>query len=188
MIENGRVVMLTGVGNKASDYNELDVETVQLIGNELWRIVQRRRAALQLRKLAQAVEQSPESIVITDLDANIEYVNQTFVNATGYSRDEALGHNPRLLHSGRTAPETYASLWTALSQGQPWKGEFINRRKDGSEYTEFAIITPLRQADGRITHQGGQGGHHRKEARRCRTRSPSPSSGRAGRRAHRAID
>ena len=152
VIENGRVVMLTGVGNKASDYNELDVETVQLIGNELWRIVQRRRAALQLRKLAQAVEQSPESIVITDLDANIEYVNQTFVNATGYSRDEVLGHNPRLLHSGRTAPETYASLWTALSQGQPWKGEFINRRKDGSEYTEFAIITPLRQADGRITH------------------------------------
>ena len=152
VIENGRVVMLTGVGNKASDYNELDVETVQLIGNELWRIVQRRRAALQLRKLAQAVEQSPESIVITDLDANIEYVNQTFVNATGYSCDEVLGCNPRLLNSGQTTPETHAALWTALCQVQPWKGEFINRRKDGSEYTEFAIITPLRQADGRITH------------------------------------
>ena len=105
-----------------------------------------------LRKLALAVEQSPESIAITDTAAQIEYVNEAFCRNTGYSREEVLGQNPRILHSGRTPPETFASLWTAMHRGEPWKGEFINHRKDGSEYVEFAIITPLRQADGKITH------------------------------------
>ncbi|MGB5063958.1 MAG: PAS domain S-box protein, partial [Candidatus Competibacter sp.] len=152
VIENGQVVMLTGVGNKATDYTELDVETVQLICNEIWRIVQRRRSEAQLRKLAQAVEQSPECIVITDLEARIEYANEAFVRATGYSREEAIGQNPRLLQSGKTSRDRYAALWDALSRGQSWKGEFINRRKDGDEYIEFAIITPLRQPDGSVSH------------------------------------
>jgi PAS domain S-box-containing protein len=273
VIENGKVVMLAGVGNKAEDYDDTDAETVQLIANDIWRIVQRRRnenkiarfsqvldhsqneiylfdsetllfvdanqgarsnlgysldelrqmtpvdikpdmtkesfAALiapllsgaeqhlhtatvhqrkdgtrypveiyleltreshplfvaiilditerlaaegQLRKLAQAVEQSPESIVIANLAGEIEYVNAAFIQASGYTSAELLGQNPRMLQSAKTPPETYTSLWAALSQGHPWKGEFINRRKDGSEYTEFAIITPLRQPDGTISH------------------------------------
>jgi two-component system, sensor histidine kinase and response regulator len=115
-------------------------------------ISERRRAETQLRKLALAVEQSPESIVITDLDANIEYINEAFVNATGYTRDEIVGRNPRLLHSGQTPPATYAALWDSLTHGRTWKGEFHNKRKDGSEYIEFAIITPLRGPDGRTTH------------------------------------
>jgi two-component system sensor histidine kinase/response regulator len=98
------------------------------------------------------VEQSPESIAITDVDARIEYVNEAFVNTTGYSREEVIGKNPRVLHSGNTPAGTYESMWAALSQGQPWKGEFHNKRKDGSEYIEFAIITPLRQPDGTISH------------------------------------
>jgi PAS domain S-box-containing protein len=106
----------------------------------------------QLRKLSLAVEQSAESIVITSLDARIEYVNAAFVMNTGYGREEAIGRNPRILQSGKTPRETYASLWDALVHERPWKGEFINRRKDGSEYTEFARITPIRQADGRVTH------------------------------------
>jgi two-component system sensor histidine kinase/response regulator len=109
-------------------------------------------AADSLRKLSMAVEQSPESIAITNLDAEIEYVNQAFVNVTGYSREEVIGRNSRILHSGMTPPETYVALWQTLIRGQPWKGEFHNRRKDGSEYVEFAIITPIRQSDGRITH------------------------------------
>ena len=159
VIENDRVMMLAGVGNKAADYDAADAETVQLIANEIWRTVQRRRtqAALRdregnLRKLAQAVEQSPESIVITNLAAEIEYVNAAFIQASGYSREELLGQNPRILQSTRTPPETYTSLWEALNQGHAWKGEFVNKRKDGSEYVEFAIITPLRQPDGSITH------------------------------------
>ncbi len=115
-------------------------------------ITEQKRTEDLLRKLSLAVEQSPESIVITNLKAEIEYVNDTFVHATGYAREEVLGKNPRILHSGRTPPENYVALWTALRQGRPWKGEFHNRRKDGSEYVEFAIVTPLRQPDGKVTH------------------------------------
>ncbi|MDD5366970.1 MAG: PAS domain S-box protein, partial [Gallionellaceae bacterium] len=112
----------------------------------------RKQAEAQLRKLAQAVEQSPESIVIANLEAEIEYVNEAFVQNTGYSREEAIGQNPRILHSEKTPKDTYGALWESLTQGRPWQGEFINKRKDGSEYVEFAIITPLRQPDGTISH------------------------------------
>jgi len=105
-----------------------------------------------LHKLSMAVEQSPESIIITGTDNRIEYVNETFVRLTGFSRDEVLGNPPRLLQSGRTPAATYEDLRKTLAQGLPWKGEFINRRKNGEEYVEFAVITPIRQADGRVTH------------------------------------
>ncbi|RUQ29225.1 MAG: PAS domain S-box protein [Candidatus Competibacteraceae bacterium] len=152
VIENGKVVMLAGVGNKATPYIELDVESVRLVANEIWRIAQRRRSESWLIKLSLAVEQSPANIVITDLAARIEYVNAAFLHTTGYSRDEVLGQNPRILNSGKTPKATYAALWNTLHRGQVWKGEFQNQRKDGSHYTEFAIITPLRQADGQVTH------------------------------------
>jgi PAS domain S-box-containing protein len=109
-------------------------------------------ANITLRQLSLAVEQSPESIVITGLDADIEYVNEAFLRTTGYSRDELMGRNSRLLQSGKTPTKTFVALWEAMTHGRPWKGEFYNRRKDGSEFVEFAIITPLRQPDGRITH------------------------------------
>ena len=106
----------------------------------------------QLRQLALAVDQSPESILITDLAQRIEYVNDAFVATTGYAREEALGQTPRLLRSGRTPPAVYQAIRKALAQGQSWKGELINRRKDGSELVQFAVITPLRGADGSISH------------------------------------
>ncbi|MDP2822089.1 MAG: MASE3 domain-containing protein [Sulfuritalea sp.] len=115
-------------------------------------ISERRAAEAELRKLTQAVEQSPESIVITNLGPQIEYVNEAFLRVTGYSREEVIGRNPRFLHSGKTPRATYVALWDALAQSRPWKGEFINRRKDGSEYVEFAIVTPIRQPDGHVTH------------------------------------
>lgn len=115
-------------------------------------ITERKAAEVRLRQLSLAVEQSPDSIVITDLDARIEYVNAAFISYTGYRPDEVIGRNPRMLHSGKTPRKTYQDLWGTLSQGRTWKGEFHNKRKDGSEYIEFAIITPIRQADGRITH------------------------------------
>ncbi len=113
---------------------------------------QRRAAESQLRKLSLAVEQSPESIVITNLQARIEYVNQAFLSATGYIAEDVLGQNPRFLQSGKTPHETYLQMWSALKADQNWKGEFINRRKDGSEYVEFAHIAPLRQSDGTVSH------------------------------------
>ena len=77
-------------------------------------------AQAALRKLALAVEQSPESVIITDVKAEIEYVNYAFVQATGYAQEEVIGKNPRMLQSGRTSPETYVAMWAALSQGLPW--------------------------------------------------------------------
>ncbi|OIQ98498.1 cyclic di-GMP phosphodiesterase Gmr [mine drainage metagenome] len=112
----------------------------------------RQAAETELHKLAQAVEQSPESIAITDLYANIEYVNESFVRNAGYSREELIGQNQRMLQSGNTSQSVYDELWKDLKEGKTWKGEFYNQRKDGSEYIEHAIISPIRQPDGRITH------------------------------------
>ena len=115
-------------------------------------ITERQRSEDELRKLYLAVEQSPESIVITNTSAEIEYVNQAFIHATGYSREEALGLNPRVLKSGKTPPATYQEMWDALTRGDTWSGILFNRRKDGSEYEEQATITPVRQADGHVSH------------------------------------
>jgi PAS domain S-box-containing protein len=113
---------------------------------------ERNRSRENLRKLSQAVEQSPEAIVITDAAARIEYVNEAFVTASGYTHAEVLGANPRLLASGDTPEATYRAMWQALGAGQAWHGEFVNKRKDGSRYTVFAIVSPMRQPDGRISH------------------------------------
>jgi two-component system, sensor histidine kinase and response regulator len=106
----------------------------------------------QLRKLTNAVEQSPEGIIITDCDGRIEYVNNAFCENSGYHPDEVIGNKPSLLKSNKMPKSAYATLWGALIKGQSWKGEFINRRKDGTEYVDFAKISPIRQADGKITH------------------------------------
>ena len=111
-----------------------------------------KRSSALLRKLSLALEQSPESVIITDVDGRIEYVNDAFLVATDYSREEIIGQNPRILQSGKTPPINYSAMWDALKRGLPWQGEFYNRRKDGSEYVEFAIVTPLRQPDGQISH------------------------------------
>ena len=115
----------------------------------------RKQAEDELRKLSLAVEQSPSSIVITDLAANLEYVNQAFVKATGYSRTEAIGQNPRILHSDKNSRAAYDDMWTHLTRGEMWKGELINRRKDDSEYVESIMISPVRDSNGRVTHYLG---------------------------------
>ena len=106
----------------------------------------------QLRKLSLAVDQSPSSIVITNTDAEIEYVNDAFVQNTGYSREVAIGQNPRILQSGRHSRNFYLDMWRDLTRGKAWKGELHNKRKDGTEYTEFVVIAPLRQTSGQISH------------------------------------
>ncbi len=115
-------------------------------------ITARKTAEEQLRKLSLAVEQSQENIIITNADSIIEYVNEAFVLSTGYTREEVLGKKPSLLSSGKTTAGTYRDLWNNLMRGQAWKGEFYNCSKDGREYVDFAIVTPLHQADGQITH------------------------------------
>ncbi|MCX7142748.1 MAG: PAS domain S-box protein, partial [Proteobacteria bacterium] len=114
-----------------------------------------RTAYQQIGRLSQALEQTAESVVITDLAARIEYVNEAYVRHSGYTREELIGRNSRILQSGNTPRETYAAMWSALSRGQTWRGEFRNRRKDGSEYIESAVISPVREAEGKITHYVG---------------------------------
>lgn len=113
---------------------------------------EREKMEKSLIQLAHAVEQSQNTIIITDLDANIEYVNSTFTKVTGYSPEEVIGTNPRFLQSGKTPGKTYDDMWAHLTRGELWRGELINRRKDGSEYIEEVMISPVRQSDGRITN------------------------------------
>lgn len=109
----------------------------------------------QVRKLSRAVEQSPGSILITNTNSRIEYVNDAFTRVTGYSRDEVIGQHPRILRSGKTPRHSYEAIRAALTRGESWKGQLMSRRKDGSEYPEFAIISPLQGPGGEVTHYVG---------------------------------
>ncbi|MFN7994817.1 MAG: PAS domain S-box protein [Bryobacteraceae bacterium] len=114
-------------------------------------VTERKIADQKLRWLLQAVEQCPASVVITDLKGNIEYVNPKFTAVTGYSFEEAIGQNPRILKSGEMAPHNYQKMWDAITNGE-WRGEFHNKRKNGELYWESASIAPIRSDAGRPTH------------------------------------
>lgn len=113
---------------------------------------ERKREQMQLRRLSQIVERSANVIVVTDLEGRIEYVNPAFVETTGYGIDEVLGKNPRLLQSGKTSDSVYLEMWSQLTRGDSWQGEFINKRKDGTEYIESVHISPMRQVGDKVTH------------------------------------
>ena len=126
-------------------------------GSVLWHgfvtdITERKAADDRLRQLSRSVEQAPVSIVTTDLQGNILYANPTFTRNTGYTLEEAMGQNPRILKSGLTPPETYIELWETVSKGGVWQGELHNRRKDGYLFIEHAVIAPVLDAGGRVSH------------------------------------
>lgn len=104
------------------------------------------------RILLRAVEQSSSSIVITNVEGQIEYVNAKFCEVTGYTSDEVLGQNPRMLKSGATSPDEYRQMWKTLLSGGQWHGEFYNRRKDGSMFWELAALSPITDEHGTVTH------------------------------------
>lgn len=106
----------------------------------------------EVRKVSLVVRQSPVSVIITDLDGTIEYVNPKFIETTGYSAEDVLGQKPGLLKSGLTPPETYRELWETILTGKEWRGTFQNRRKDGSLFWETVLISPIRDAEGQMTH------------------------------------
>uniref|UniRef100_A0A832EKA3 histidine kinase n=1 Tax=Desulfacinum infernum TaxID=35837 RepID=A0A832EKA3_9BACT len=109
----------------------------------------------RLRLLTRVVEQSPLSVVITDPTGKIEYVNPRFCELTGYDMREVIGENPRILQSGTTPRETYEALWKTITCGRVWKGVFCNRKKDGTLYWEEAVICPIVDDSGRISHYVG---------------------------------
>jgi len=106
----------------------------------------------ELRKLHRALEQSASAVLITDTNGKIEYVNPAFTVMTSFPRDEAIGQTPRIMKSGEKGPEEYAELWRMLRSGREWRGEFHNRRKDGSLYWDYSIISPITNPQGEVTH------------------------------------
>jgi len=125
------------------------VDCLLLVGQD---ITERKKAENQMQKLSHALEQTADAVMITDRQGAIEYVNPTFEEVTGYRFAETLGRQPSLLKSGRQGAGFYDNLWKTILAGEVFNDVFINRRKDGSLYYEEKTITPLTDADGRITH------------------------------------
>jgi PAS domain S-box-containing protein len=115
-------------------------------------ITSRKNAEKKLRQLSVVTEQSPASIVITNPAGEIEYVNRKFETLTGYSRAEVIGKNPRILKSEKLPAENYGNLWNTILSGKEWRGEFLNRKKNGESYWELASINPILNENGEITH------------------------------------
>ncbi len=140
--------LLTQFGELAS----LALENARLIEDSQRELAERKKAEESLRKLSVAVEQSPASIVITNTAGIIEYVNPHFTMLTGYRPEEVIGLTPGVLKTGNTSSEEYRQLWETILSGGEWRGEFLNRKKDGDQYWEQALIAPIRDEKGIISH------------------------------------
>jgi PAS domain S-box-containing protein len=128
------------------------IENARLYQNLEDELTRGRAMETQLRLIARVVEQSPNIVVITDASGTIEYVNPAFTQVTGYTPEEAIGQNPRILKTGHTAPETYKDLWTTIRAGKEWRGVFLNKKKNGELFWEAASVSPVRDPEGTVTH------------------------------------
>jgi PAS domain S-box-containing protein len=122
----------------------------KVLNHEL--LIAKKQAEGQTKILSMALEQSHSAVMITDLDTHIEYVNQAFVNTTGYAREEIIGSKSNRFKSGKTPNTTYESMWASLNTGDEWHGEIINQNKNGDEFIEQTWISPIREEDGTISH------------------------------------
>ncbi len=128
------------------------VENRKVIQCNIRDISTRHRAEKKVQLLSKAVAQSPVTVVITDKLGNIEYANPKFTETTGYTLEEAIGQNPRILKSGDKPDEYYKTLWETILSGKEWSGEFRNKRKNGELYWESAVISPIYDTNGVITN------------------------------------
>jgi diguanylate cyclase (GGDEF)-like protein/PAS domain S-box-containing protein len=140
------------IGGLASAFNHMTQNINNLIVDLEEEINGHKLTADNLRKLSQAIEQSPVSVMITDLKGDIEYVNPEFSKSTGYSLKEVEGKNPRFLNSGHTQPAQFKNMWNAITTGQSWSGELYNRKKNGDLFWENVTISPIKNNQGKITH------------------------------------
>lgn len=138
--------------NNPHKYDSTTVEILEVVANQLSLFIERKRVEEQTIKLSKAIEQSPSSIVITDLTGKIEYVNPKFTEVTGYSYEETIGNNPRILKSGTHDKNFYEKLWDTILSGKDWHGEFHNKKKSGELYWEEALISPIINERNEITH------------------------------------
>ncbi|GEM_PF-1444857 len=142
-------------GHMANLEQTVAQRTRELIGAQaqlLADIARRKQVELELRKLSRAVDQSPVSIVITDTSGTIDYVNPRFCALTGYGLEEVRGKNARILKSGEMPVAVYRELWAVITGGDEWSGRLHNKKKNGERYWESAVISPIRNEAGDITH------------------------------------
>jgi PAS domain S-box-containing protein len=137
-----------GIGLTSLEMIELDRKSCVL--SATLDITDQKKAEATMTSLVTAIEHGEEQIVVTDLDGTIQYCNPAFEKVTGYSKDEVVGQNPRLLKSGKHSIEFYRELWATLTNGDVWRGHLTNKKKDGTLYEEEATFSPIRDALGRI--------------------------------------
>jgi PAS domain S-box-containing protein len=152
VIQDGLVRIIFGVGNKAADYDDEDVNQVLVVANELHKLMVQRSTQHQLRQLSRAVEQSPAGVAIADIAGLIEYVNPKFTEVTGWSLAEVRVHGPLGLAEAELDPEVIREMWELLRSGREWQAEFRHRRKDGGRYWQSATVSPIKSPAGEITH------------------------------------
>lgn len=133
-------------------YVDTDLELMLFVSNQIGVAVNRKEDEQQIKLLFKSIEQSSVSVVITDNNGTIEYVNPKFTDVAGYSLEEAIGQNPRILKSGNQSDSVYKELWENISKGNQWSGEFLNKTKGGELYWEFARISPVFNTEGVITN------------------------------------
>ncbi len=133
-------------------FDRQSVDILEIVANQLSNYIERKRSQEEALMLSKAIEQSPVSIVITDPAGCIEYVNPKFCEITGYSMEDVIGQNPRILKSGAQDEAFYEHLWRTITAGGDWNGEIQNRKKNGDLYWENAIISPILNQQGKITH------------------------------------
>lgn len=136
---------------------EVTLYKVEINGNSLIQVIckditEQKKSQEQLKILSLSINQSSSAVLITDLNGNIQYANDTFTKLTGFTKEEVIGQNPRFLKSGYTSQETYKKLWQDILSGKQWNGEFLNKRKDGTLYWESSRISPVKDDSGNITH------------------------------------
>jgi len=140
------------IGGLAMAFNDMTVNINNLIVDLEDEVGSHKLTAENLNKLSQAIEQSPVSVMITDLQGNIEYVNPQLCKITGYSVEELQGQNPRILKSGQTPMVQFKNMWNAITSGQSWSGELYNKKKNGDLFWENVTISPIKNKENKSTH------------------------------------
>ena len=161
-MRKGKIVSILGVGNKSSNYDEADIELVAYVADVIWDIVARKRIEtqlleyqqqleaqnLELMKFSLAIEQSGNSVIVTDAKGLIEYVNPRYEETSGYKLNEVVGTPPRILNPQVLDEAFFRKIWETINDGEIWRGEFHNQRKDGSAYWESITIAPVQDVSG----------------------------------------
>lgn len=152
VIEDDSIVAVVGVASKRENYNESDLTQLKLLMGSVWGLVKKSIDSEKITKLSVAVEQSSALVLITNSEGVIEYVNPKFTELTGYSNEEVIGKTPRILNSGYHEKSFFASLWKTILSGKDWRGQLVNRKKNGELFWELASISPIFNSKGVITH------------------------------------